>query len=113
VPVKLRSTLNDNRKADKSVPLFDRNSTELRRVTFRENSDAITPASTISYRSEAEKAQIKRTGLTDDERSQAELFYKGHKTEVTLISSPYESYYLFVGETISKENFHLNSSQPA
>lgn len=81
VPVKLRPITNDNRKPDSTVPMFEKHSAELKRVTFRENGP-INPMVVNPYRSAAEEARVKRTGLTADDVSQAEMFYKGHKTEV-------------------------------
>lgn len=82
VTVKIRPTTNDNRKPGGTVPMFDRNSTELKRVTFREATDQKGPTVVTSRKSAAEEARIKKTGLSYDDVSQAELFYKGHKTEV-------------------------------
>lgn len=86
VQVKLRPTTNDNRKADQAaVPMHDRTSGgDLKRVTFRDtsNQQQITPA--VVQRSAREEERIKRTGLSDQDVSQTELFYKAHKTEVCL-----------------------------
>ena len=74
---------NDNRKPDYAVPGFERNSAELKRVTFQDassNQQQITPA--VIQRTAVEQERINRTGLSEDDISQTELFYKGHKTEV-------------------------------
>lgn len=84
--MKLRPTTNDNRKPGSSVPMFERNSAELKRVTFRENNQPINPMVTNTRRTAAEEERIKRTGLSEDDVSQAELFYRGHKTEVSLLT---------------------------
>lgn len=86
IQVKLRPTRNDNKKSDYSVPVFEKNSSELRRVTFQDSSDRrksqpILPAA-VPQRSPQELERIRQTGLSEDDVQQTELFYKGHKTEV-------------------------------
>ena len=86
VQVKLRPTINDNRKAENTnVPMHDRTSSELKRVTFRDtsNQQQITPAAV--QRTAREEERIKRTGLSDQDVSQTELFYKAHKTDVSCV----------------------------
>ncbi|XP_067947828.1 serine-rich adhesin for platelets-like isoform X2 [Watersipora subatra] len=109
VTVKLRPTINDNRKPESAVPMFDRNSSELKRVTFRETTNQATSTVVTTQKSAAEQHRIARTGLSEDDISQAELFYKGHKTEVMVCPCLAT---LYMAESRTSENIPMESWKP-